>query len=139
MANKKFNIKNAAGRVLPAMAGGVAVGYIVKMLADKVPDAKIAAFIPLAAGAYLAAIDSGKMGDAGLGMVGAASSNFLLALGVPIGAAMPQDKGYFSTEEVDDFEDEIMRGSEDISEDYSDSDDAVFGADDMEDDMEDDF
>jgi len=100
MAKKKFAVKTAIGRTAPALIGGVAVGFLTGMLADKVPDPKIGALIPVALGAYLAATDSGKLGDAGLGMIGAAGPALLKALGVPgIGAA---DDRYFSAEEVDE-------------------------------------
>jgi hypothetical protein len=110
MANKKFDIKKAISAAVPAMAGGVAVGYLNKMLVDKVPDPKMAAAIPVVLGAFLAATQVGPMGSAGLGMIGAASSNLLTVLGIPGMTGLDIAAPGFTMDDVDDFEAALVSG-----------------------------
>jgi len=116
---KGFDIESGIKRLVPAVAGGVAAGYVNKISNENLQqlDPKIRAFIPALVGTYLGVTQSGQMSDLGLGMVGASGPAILAALGmenIVSGAEMDVARRIdpdtlFTEEEVDDFEAQVVR------------------------------
>lgn len=76
MARRKIDFQKALMKTGGAFAGGVASGFVVREIGDRIFPNKPsnAAFVPLALGAVLSVQKNELLASAGLGMVGAMSN-----------------------------------------------------------------